>query len=105
MCIELRGVSKGCVGTEMSCLWPLLLIAIFVLLGTLILQAFISTLTSRLTTVEGKWTLTCKINDGTMAVDVDLSNQVLTQMIRFSPKEAQVQKHHQLFDFSLTSSV
>ncbi|XP_053377406.1 recQ-mediated genome instability protein 1-like [Mercenaria mercenaria] len=55
-------------------------------------KAYISTLTSKLTTVGGKWTLACKVNDGTMAVDVDLSNQVLTEMIGFSPKEAQEMK-------------
>jgi RecQ-mediated genome instability protein 1 len=55
-----------------------------------IFQAYISTLTSRLSSAAGKWTLSCKINDGTMAVDVDLSNNVLTEMIGFSWKEAQV---------------
>lgn len=55
-------------------------------------KAYISTLTSKLSTASGKWTLSCKINDGTMALDVDLSNQVLTEMIGFSPKEAQEMK-------------
>lgn len=55
-------------------------------------KAYISTLTSKLTSVDGKWTLTCKINDGTMAIDVDLSNQVLTNMIGFSHQEAQLMK-------------
>lgn len=55
-------------------------------------KAYISTLTSRLSSAAGKWTLSCKINDGTMAVDVDLSNNVLTEMIGFSWKEAQEMK-------------
>ncbi|KAH3819646.1 hypothetical protein DPMN_121386 [Dreissena polymorpha] len=55
-------------------------------------KAYISTLTSKLNNVDNKWTLSCKINDGTRAVDVDLSSQLLTEMIGFSPAEANTMK-------------
>ncbi|XP_052779446.1 recQ-mediated genome instability protein 1-like [Mya arenaria] len=55
-------------------------------------KAYIATLVSKLRIEGNKWMLTCKINDGTRAIDVDLSNQVLTEMIGFSPQEANEMK-------------
>ena len=46
------------------------------MMDSYILQAYISTLTSKLSRDTGKWSLSCKINDGTMACDVDLSDTV-----------------------------
>ncbi|KAJ8314627.1 hypothetical protein KUTeg_006777 [Tegillarca granosa] len=52
-------------------------------------NAYVSTLNGRLECPNGdRWILSCKINDGTATMDVDLSNQVLTMLIGFSSKES-----------------
>lgn len=53
------------------------------------IKAYVSTLNGRLECPNGdRWILSCKINDGTATMDVDLSNQVLTMLIGFSSKES-----------------
>ncbi|XP_067674535.1 recQ-mediated genome instability protein 1-like [Haliotis asinina] len=58
-----------------------------------VIKGYISTLTSKLTSCQGKtWSLSCKINDGTAALNVDLSNSVLTKLIGFSAEDSVVMK-------------
>ncbi|KAL4226488.1 recQ-mediated genome instability protein 1 [Mactra antiquata] len=68
-------------------------------------KAYISTLTSKLSSTEGRWTLSCKINDGTMAVDVDLSDQVLTEMIGISTKQSMVMRQKMKTDPSIKKTL
>ncbi|KAI8791790.1 recQ-mediated genome instability protein 1 [Biomphalaria glabrata] len=52
---------------------------------TLTVKAYISTLTEKLSCGNGdRWTLACRINDGTASIDVDLDDKVLTELIGFS---------------------
>ncbi|XP_048258382.1 uncharacterized protein LOC124141421 [Haliotis rufescens] len=58
-----------------------------------LIKGYISTLTSKLTSCQGKtWSLSCKVNDGTAALNVDLANSVLTKLIGFSAEDSVVMK-------------
>ncbi|XP_074650576.1 recQ-mediated genome instability protein 1-like isoform X2 [Tubulanus polymorphus] len=51
-------------------------------------KAYISTLTGKLEFNSGQyWSLSAKINDGTASVDVDLSDQFLTELIGYTAQE------------------
>ncbi|KAK6170777.1 hypothetical protein SNE40_019087 [Patella caerulea] len=66
------------------------------------IKAYISTLTSKLTSGQGEaWTLACKINDGSMAMDVDLSNTVLTGLIGFSAQDSIIMRKQARTDSSI----
>ncbi|XP_064618431.1 recQ-mediated genome instability protein 1-like isoform X2 [Liolophura sinensis] len=52
-------------------------------------KAYVGTLLSRLESGKGKgWTLTCRLNDGTATLDVDITDQALTKMIGFSVQDS-----------------
>lgn len=58
------------------------------------IKAYVSTLTDKLRRIGGiRWQLSCKINDGSEVMDVNLSNQVLTKLIGFSVPETMEMRH------------
>ncbi|KAK3611045.1 hypothetical protein CHS0354_017471 [Potamilus streckersoni] len=61
-------------------------------------KAYISTLTSKLSLKEDQWCLSCKLNDGTSSLVVDLSNRVLTQLIGFSGQDSMEMRKRAKFD-------
>ncbi|KAL3882558.1 hypothetical protein ACJMK2_028893 [Sinanodonta woodiana] len=61
-------------------------------------KAYISTLTSKLTLKDDEWCLSCKLNDGTSSLVVDLSNGVLTQLIGFSGQDSMEMRKRAKFD-------
>lgn len=50
-------------------------------------KAFIVTLTGKLTSSSGLWSITAKISDGTAYLEVDFANEILTSLIGFSVPE------------------
>ncbi|XP_005097196.1 recQ-mediated genome instability protein 1 [Aplysia californica] len=61
--------------------------------STLTVKAYISTLTDKLNSCGGeRWALSCRINDGTASVEVDLHNTVLTGLIGFSAQESMIMR-------------
>ncbi|KAH9525118.1 hypothetical protein Btru_000356 [Bulinus truncatus] len=64
--------------------------------AVLTIKAFISTLTEKLGSGNGnRWTLACRINDGTATMDVDMDDAVLTKLIGFSAQTS-VQMRQQI---------
>ncbi|XP_060091396.1 recQ-mediated genome instability protein 1 [Heteronotia binoei] len=56
-------------------------------------KAFIVTLTGKLTSSSGLWSVTAKISDGTAYLEVDFANDILTSLIGFSvPEMKQLKK-------------
>nr|XP_056704524.1 recQ-mediated genome instability protein 1 [Euleptes europaea] len=56
-------------------------------------KAFIVTLTGKLTSSSGLWSLKAKISDGTAYLEVDFANEILTSLIGFSvPEMKQLKK-------------
>ncbi|XP_077200765.1 recQ-mediated genome instability protein 1 [Paroedura picta] len=57
------------------------------------IKAFIVTLTGKLTSSSGLWSVTAKISDGTAYLEVDFANDILTSLIGFSvPEMKQLKK-------------
>lgn len=55
-------------------------------------KAFIVTLTGKLTSSSGLWSITAKISDGTAYLEVDFANEILTSLIGFSVPEMKQMK-------------
>ncbi|KAL8203342.1 UNVERIFIED_CONTAM: hypothetical protein K2H54_049155 [Gekko kuhli] len=56
-------------------------------------KAFIVTLTGKLASSSGLWSVTAKISDGTAYLEVDFANEILTSLIGFSvPEMKQLKK-------------
>ncbi|CAG5134179.1 unnamed protein product [Candidula unifasciata] len=61
--------------------------------ASLTIKAYISTLTDKLGTNGGaNWSLSCRINDGTACMDVDLADNVLAELIGFSAKDSVIMR-------------
>ncbi|XP_048360490.1 recQ-mediated genome instability protein 1 isoform X2 [Sphaerodactylus townsendi] len=57
-------------------------------------KAFIVTLTGKLTSSSGLWSITAKISDGTAYLEVDFANEILISLIGFSvPEMKQMKKN------------
>ncbi|XP_054843095.1 recQ-mediated genome instability protein 1 [Eublepharis macularius] len=64
-------------------------------------KAFIVTLTGKLSSSSGLWSVTAKISDGTAYLEVDFANEILTSLIGFSVPEMKQMKKDPLLHTKL----